>query len=74
MAGRATDAGYFKFCYATGSLLVVIGIFMISLCSEYWQFFLAQGVCQGIGTGFIFIPTLTILPGYFDRHRLFASR
>ena len=45
---------------------------MISLCTTYWQFFLAQGVCQGIGIGFIFIPVLTILTGYFSSHRLLA--
>lgn len=45
---------------------------MSSLCTQYWEFFLAQGVCQGIGNGFLFIPVLTVLPAYFDKHRVLA--
>lgn len=72
IAGRATDAGYFKLVFAIGSTLQVLGLFMISLCNTYWQFFLAQGLCQGLGVGFIFIPVLSILPAYFSSHRLVA--
>ena len=73
LAGRATDAGHFRACYALGTVFLVLGLFMISLCSEYWQFFLSQGICQGIGNGLLFIPSLTIVPGYFLKNRVFAS-
>ena len=29
-------------------------------------------MCQGVGYGFLFIPVLTVLPAYFDKHRVFA--
>ena len=71
-SGRATDAGYFKFAYVAGSLLFLLGVFMTSLCTRYWQFFLAQGLCQGIGIGLIFCPLTALLATYFSRHRALA--
>ncbi|KAJ5472460.1 hypothetical protein N7530_006461 [Penicillium desertorum] len=49
-SGRATDAGYFTFTLACGAILECFSIFMTSLCTKYWQLFLAQGIGQGIGT------------------------
>lgn len=50
-SGRAVDAGYFKLIWAVGAMLNLIGIFMTSLCNQFWQFFLAQGLCMGLGCG-----------------------
>jgi hypothetical protein len=50
-SGRATDAGFFKLTFAIGSFFQILGIFMTSLCTKYWQLFLAQGICTGIGNG-----------------------
>lgn len=44
---------------AVGSFLVVFGTFMTSLGTKYWHFFLAQGVCVGIGLGIMFIAPST---------------
>ncbi|KGO42510.1 Major facilitator superfamily domain, general substrate transporter [Penicillium expansum] len=51
LSGRATDAGLARPVVALGGLLLVIGTFMTSLAVEYWQIFLAQGLCIGIGQG-----------------------
>ena len=32
---------------------------MTSLAKTYWQIFLAQGICEGIGMGTIFMPAVT---------------
>ena len=45
---------------------------MTSPCAEYWQLFLAQGLCTGIGNGLVFCSTLAILPTYFKRYRAIA--
>lgn len=68
-SGRATDAGYFRFTLTVGATLEVFCIFMTSLCTEYWQLFLAQGLGQGIGCGLMFCPTLALISTYFVKRR-----
>ncbi|EGR44560.1 uncharacterized protein TRIREDRAFT_70172 [Trichoderma reesei QM6a] len=72
VAGRLTDAGHFRVTFACGVALQLLGIFMTSLCTEYWQIFLAQAVCLGIGNGLTFCPALAVLSQYFKRYRAFA--
>lgn len=71
-SGRATDAGYFKLTWTMGAVIELFSIFMTSLCTQYWQFFLAQGIGQGIGCGLMFCPTLALLPTYFTKKRALA--
>ncbi|KAA8645502.1 hypothetical protein EYZ11_005061 [Aspergillus tanneri] len=71
-SGRATDAGYFKVTLTAGALLEVFSIFMTSLCTEYWQLFLAQGIGQGIGCGLMFCPTVALIATYFTTRRSIA--
>jgi len=68
-SGRASDAGYFLPLFAAGSFIQVIGIFMTSLAHKYWQLFLAQGICTGIGSGLIFTPAMGVLSTYFSKRR-----
>jgi MFS family permease len=42
---------------------------MISLCTEYYQFFLAQGLVLGLCMSFLFTPALATVSRYFVRHR-----
>lgn len=72
VSGRLTDAGYFRPVFVTGVLLQVFAIFMTSLCTEYWQTFLAQAICLGIGNGLTFCPALAVLAQYFKKNRAFA--
>jgi len=67
--GRLTDAGYFRAVFLTGSILSVFGLFMASLSKTYWQLFLAQGLCCGLGNGFIFCPAVSLLSTYFSKRR-----
>lgn len=71
-SGRATDAGYFRFILTVGATLECFCIFMTSLCTEYWQLFLAQGLGQGIGCGLMFCPTLALISTYFVKRRAIA--
>lgn len=66
------DAGYFRAVFLLGTVLLGVGIFAISVCSEYWHFLLAQGLCLGIGHGCLFCPTLAVLSTYFLRRRALA--
>ncbi|KAL8694194.1 MAG: hypothetical protein Q9224_003618 [Gallowayella concinna] len=39
---------------------------------QYWQLFLAQGICTGLGNGLLFCPTLSVLSTYFSSNRALA--
>ena len=71
-SGRATDYGLFRLTFFVGSLLQLIGVFMTSLSSKYWQLFLAQGICTGLGNGLVFCPALSLLSTYFSKKRSLA--
>ncbi|KAL2157028.1 hypothetical protein VTH06DRAFT_7950 [Thermothelomyces fergusii] len=71
-AGPLYDAGYFRHLLIAGLSLIVLGQFMTSLCTAYWQVMLAQGVAMGIGMGMTFLPSAAILSQYFLRHRALA--
>jgi MFS family permease len=71
-AGRATDAGYFRPVFIFGLVLQLLGVFMTSISTKYWQIFLAQGICQGFGNGMQFVPTMSLLSTYFAKNRSFA--
>ncbi|MDB5910537.1 MAG: hypothetical protein JWP34_4651 [Massilia sp.] len=69
VSGPLYDAGFFRTTMAAGLFLVVLGMFMTSLASEYWQLILAQGVCVGVGMGLSFLPSTAILAQYFAARR-----
>ncbi|EMD00764.1 hypothetical protein BAUCODRAFT_62029, partial [Baudoinia panamericana UAMH 10762] len=58
---------------AVGSVAVVLAVFMTSLCKQYWQFFLAQGVLFGFGASFTAVPASGMVPRYFQRNRGLAT-
>lgn len=68
-SGSASDVGHFKLILRVGALLWLLGIFTTSVCHEYWQFLLAQGVCIGVANGFMFVPTMSVVSTYFDPSR-----
>ncbi|CAI7647433.1 unnamed protein product [Penicillium pancosmium] len=55
-----------------GVLLQLVGVFMTSLATEYWQLFFAQGVCTGLGNGLQFCPVTGLVATYFSDRRVFA--
>jgi MFS family permease len=67
VSGRLTDAGHFRITTTFGAFLIVLGTFMTSLCHTYWQIILAQGVCTGLGNGFLLTPMMTLITTYFRR-------
>lgn len=72
VSGRLADAGYSRQTVAVGSFLVVLGTFMTSLATKYWQILLAQGICTGLGSGIAFMPAIAVVSSYFKRNRAFA--
>ncbi|PON24207.1 hypothetical protein TGAM01_v206895 [Trichoderma gamsii] len=71
-SGRAFDAGYLRSVLAAGLLMQLVGIFTTSVSTKYWELFLAQGLCQGIGCGLTFAPTIAHVSTYFSKKRMLA--
>lgn len=72
LSGPLFDLGYFRPMLFIGNFLVVFGIMMLSLSTKYWQVFLSQGVCMGLGAGLLYIPSLALVGIWFDRKRALA--
>ncbi|KAJ6462101.1 monocarboxylate permease [Mycena sanguinolenta] len=72
LVGRLSDLGYFQATFATGSVLIIIGTFLIPVCTLYWHFLLCQGFMIGIGYGLTYGPCVTIITHWWKRKRAFA--
>jgi MCP family monocarboxylic acid transporter-like MFS transporter 10 len=55
------------------SILCVFSVFMLSLCTTYWQVILAQGVAFGIGTAGVSLPALVLTSQWFSTKRGLAT-
>ncbi|KAI1675625.1 general substrate transporter [Pyrenophora tritici-repentis] len=71
-SGRFVDAGYTQHIALLGSILIVIGTFMTSLATEYWQIFLAQGLCTGLGMGALYMPGVAVIGSYWKERKAMA--
>lgn len=54
------------------AVLFVLSIMMTSLCTEFWQFVLAQGLLGGLSAGMVMQPSLGAVGQYFDKKRTAA--
>jgi MFS family permease len=72
LSGPLFDRGYFRSMLFAGNFLIVLGIMMLSLSTTYWQVFLSQGLCMGLGAGLLYIPSLAMVGVWFDKKRNLA--
>ncbi|KIL86118.1 hypothetical protein FAVG1_10514 [Fusarium avenaceum] len=70
--GRYIDSGHLQLVLTCGTVLVLIGIFTASLSTEYWQLLLSQGICCGLGNGFLVTPAVSVTSTYFAKRRSLA--
>lgn len=70
--GRLVDAGYLHTQLFIGTFFQVFGMMMASISTKYWQLFLSQGVCVGLGAGFLWYPCPTVLGQFFRHNRMTA--
>jgi MFS family permease len=73
ITGPIFDAGYLRALVIFGSIAAVFGMMMTSVCKEYWQLILAQGLCVGVGAGCMLLPSLAVMPQYFTKRKAFAT-
>jgi MFS family permease len=57
----------------TGVLFETASFIAASFVKDIWQLFLSQGVCFGIGMGFLFVGSVGITPQWFTTHRSLAN-
>jgi MFS family permease len=58
-----------KYIIIFGAFFHVFGLMMTSLCTEYYQFILAQGFCSPIGLNCIFQAGTNTIPQWFFKKR-----
>lgn len=68
-SGPLYDWGYLRPLIGVGCFMLVLGMFMTSLCTQYWQVILAQGLFMGLGLGCLFTPTAGLIASYFSKKR-----
>ncbi|KAK0316812.1 hypothetical protein LTR91_018817 [Friedmanniomyces endolithicus] len=71
-SGRLLDAGLYVPCLIVGSVLQVLGIFLMSVSHTFWQLMLTQGVLTGLGGGIFFTPSMGLMATYFSSNRSLA--
>ncbi|KAK8205025.1 major facilitator superfamily domain-containing protein [Phyllosticta capitalensis] len=72
-AGPAFDAFGARAVFIPGGVLYVFSLMMTSLCKEYYQLALAQGVLYGIANAMLFYPTISTIQSWFSHRRGLAT-
>ncbi|KAK9475931.1 major facilitator superfamily domain-containing protein [Lipomyces japonicus] len=67
--GRICDMYGPKWLTIPGCIFLTIGVCMTALCTEYYQFVLAQGVCSALGASMLFYATTSAITTWFSRRR-----
>ncbi|KAG1890889.1 MFS general substrate transporter [Suillus subluteus] len=67
--GRMFDLGYFKIPCFAASCVIIASAFLTAECTQFWQFFLVQGLSLGVCCGIIVGPALVVISHWFDGKR-----
>jgi len=66
--GLAMDRGWFRICFNGGSVLLILSIFMTSLCTKWWELFLVQGLLTGTAMSMISYAASIISMSHFKEN------
>ncbi|ROV95205.1 hypothetical protein VMCG_08563 [Cytospora schulzeri] len=69
LAGVLVDKLGPKLLMCGGTLGLLVAIFMTSLCTEYYQFFLAQAVLLGVSMSFVTWPAVAVVSRHLPQQR-----
>lgn len=72
VTGPIYDRGYVRELLLSGTVLTVLGVMMLSLATEFYQVLLAQGICVGIGSAILYVPSISLVASGFHKHRALA--
>jgi MFS family permease len=71
-SGPLFDLGFFRAMLLAGAFLGTLALFLLSLCTEYYQVLLTQGVLVGLANALLYLPGLALVGRSFKRHRSIA--
>jgi MCP family monocarboxylic acid transporter-like MFS transporter 10 len=63
------DLGYFKIPFFAATCILVACTFLTAECTQFWQFFLTQGVGVGVGCAIMWTPVVVIVSHWFSKRR-----
>lgn len=72
LAGPLYDIGLYRSMLIVGATLFLIGLFTLAESKSYYQIFLSQGLCVGLGAGLLYVPCLTLVTRSFKERRALA--
>ncbi|EGD87188.1 hypothetical protein H112_05721 [Trichophyton rubrum D6] len=72
-SGHLMDTGYTQQVLFVGTGLIVLGTALLSVCKEYYQVLLTQGICVGIGSGMLLLVSLAMLSMWFKKKKMLAA-
>ncbi|KAK7689981.1 hypothetical protein QCA50_006621 [Cerrena zonata] len=70
--GRLFDAYGPHVLMIPGTLILVVSTMITSICTQYYQYILCQGVFFGLGVGLLFYPSLAAISTHFSKYRATA--
>lgn len=73
VAGPLYDYGYLRALCGGGWFPVVLGMALLSVCTEFWQLILAYGITIGLGGACLLVPSLAFLSRPFHTRTTFAA-
>ncbi|KZT65262.1 MFS general substrate transporter [Daedalea quercina L-15889] len=73
-SGMWFDQGYFRHEFLVGTFLILLSVFMLSICdpSRYYGLVLTQGLVMGVGCGLTTTPALCLQSHYWRKRRALA--
>ncbi|KAI6909046.1 MFS general substrate transporter [Hortaea werneckii] len=71
--GPIFDAKGPRLLVLSGSVLLLLSIFLMGVCTEYWHFIIVFGILGGVGTSLIFTPAVSSLGHFFFVNRANAT-
>jgi hypothetical protein len=73
LSSELLDSGYLRTQLCAGISLQVFGMMMSSVSAKYWQILLFQGLCGGLGSGLLYLPSVVVPSQYFSSQTMLAS-
>ncbi|KIJ59686.1 hypothetical protein HYDPIDRAFT_100251, partial [Hydnomerulius pinastri MD-312] len=67
--GRLFDLGHFKVPYFIASCVLVACNFLVAESTQWYQFFLAQGIGIGLCSGIVFGPVSPVISHWFQKKK-----
>ncbi|KAK6519228.1 hypothetical protein TWF281_003064 [Arthrobotrys megalospora] len=71
-AGSIFDRYGARVIIVPASIMLVVSVMLTSICKEYYQFLLCQGILGGLSQGALFTPAVGCIGHYFNKKRAAA--